>query len=149
MHCIRCGSKDCHKSGFTSGKQRYRCKNCHYHFTTAKQRGVSLEKKLLALKLYKEGLGFRAIGRIVEVSNVAVLNWVRAAGALMKEQVLSHTPTDIEELEIIELDEMWHYTQKNSKNCGYGLLYLVPHDECLPLKSALVELKHLKDSGQR
>jgi len=132
-----------------SGNQRYRCKGCGYHFTTTKQRGISLEKKLLALKLYKEGLGFRSIGRVIGVSNVAVLNWVRAAGELMKEQVLSYTPSDIEELEIIELDEMWHYTKKNSKNCGYGLLYLVPTNECLPLKSALVELKRSKDYGQK
>ena len=39
-----------------------------------------MEVRQQALKLYLEGLGFRAIGRELNVSNVTVLNWVRAYG---------------------------------------------------------------------
>ncbi|WP_176132997.1 helix-turn-helix domain-containing protein [Hymenobacter sp. CRA2] len=35
------------------------------------------EKRQLALKLYLEGMGLRAIGRVLDVSNVTVMRWVR------------------------------------------------------------------------
>jgi transposase-like protein len=62
-----------------NGKQRYRCKTCGFNFTTG-FRGKPMEVRQQALKLYLEGLGFRAIGRELNVSNVTVLNWVRAYG---------------------------------------------------------------------
>lgn len=62
-----------------NGKQRYRCKSCGFNFTTG-FRGKPIELRQRALQLYLDGLGFRAIGRILEVSNVTVLNWVRAYG---------------------------------------------------------------------
>ncbi len=34
----------------------------------------------MALQLYLEGLVFRSIGRVLGVSNVTVLNWIRAFG---------------------------------------------------------------------
>ena len=135
-------------NGKILGRQRYCCKDCNYHFSRTSPRGVPLEKKLLALRLYKEGLGFRSIGRVIGVSNVAVLKWVRETGKVLRERVLAQTPQDAEGIEIIEIDEMWHFTKKNSKNYGYGLLYLVPHDESLPLKLALVAPSPLKDCGQ-
>ena len=36
--------------------------------------------KKLALQLYLVGFGFRSIGRVLGVSNVTVLNWIRAFG---------------------------------------------------------------------
>jgi len=48
------------------------CNGCKY--TRSTPRGISVEIKRQALQLYLEGLGFRAIGRLLGVSNVAVLN---------------------------------------------------------------------------
>jgi transposase-like protein len=79
MICKRCGGNQSHKNGMMNGKQRYRCKSCGFNFTTG-FRGKPIELRQQALKLYLEGLGFRAIGRILGVSNVTVLNWVRAYG---------------------------------------------------------------------
>lgn len=62
-----------------NGKQRYRCKSCGFNYTTG-FRGKPIELRQRALQLYLDGLGFRAIGRILGVSNVTVLNWVRAYG---------------------------------------------------------------------
>ena len=77
--CKRCGGTETHKNGMMNGKQRYRCKSCGFNFTTG-FRGKPIELRQRALQLYLEGLGFRAIGRILGVSNVTVLNWVRAYG---------------------------------------------------------------------
>ena len=59
--------------------QRYKCKSCGFSFTKG-YRGKPAELKQQALKLYLEGMGFRAIGSVLAVSNVTVLNWVRAYG---------------------------------------------------------------------
>jgi transposase-like protein len=79
MICKRCGGNDSHKNGMMNGKQRYRCKSCGFNYTTG-FRGKPVELRQQALKLYLEGMGFRAIGRMLDVSNVTVLNWVRAYG---------------------------------------------------------------------
>ena len=147
MHCCRCGSVESVKSGKMNGLQRYRCKGCGYHYTNTHGRGYPLEMKLQAVRLYKEGVGFRGIGRLLGVSNVTVLKWMRDAGKLLKQKVLSQLPEQVDAMDVIEIDEMWHYVQKNSKNCGYGLLCLVPHDASLPLKWVAVARKPSSDSG--
>ena len=36
--------------------------------------------------MYLEGLGFRSIGRILKVSNVSVLNWIKNTSKIISEQ---------------------------------------------------------------
>ncbi len=148
MHCGKCGSAEHHKSGFTNSKQRYKCKSCGYHFTRSYGRGIEPEKKLQALRLYKEGVGFRGIGRLLKVSNVTVLNWVRVMGKELRDLVLSQMPEDIESIEILELDEMWHYIKKNKTSSGYGLLCLASPEKSSPWRWAVVVPERSKNSGR-
>jgi len=148
MHCAQCQSRSYCKNGTTKGKQRYRCHDCGYNFTNTHGRGHSPDKRLAALQLYKEGVGFSGVGRILGVSDVTVMNWVKATGEKIKEALLTQMPADIDGMDIIEIDEMWHYTQKNSASFGYGLLCLAPSDASLPWKWALVAKKRLSGSGQ-
>jgi transposase-like protein len=99
--CNRCGGSESHKNGMMNGKQRYRCKSCGFNFTTG-FRGKPIEVRQQALKLYQEGLGFRAIGRILEVSNVTVLNWVRANGQGSKPKT---SPAAADETKASEAEE--------------------------------------------
>ena len=81
MNCPRCNNTEKVKNGIVRALQRYKYKNCGFNFTVEKrpnQYPKSIRKK--ALQLYLEGLGFRSIGRILEVSNVTVLNWIRSFG---------------------------------------------------------------------
>lgn len=147
MYCIHCGSHDYCRNGKTKGKQRYRCRGCGYNFTNTHGRGHAPHLRIAALKLYKEGLGFVAIGRFLEVSDVTVLHWVKNAGEKIKEALLAQTPATIDGMDVIEIDEMWHYTKKNSASYGYGLLCLAPHDASLPWKWAVVDTKRSSGSG--
>ncbi len=122
MYCPKCLSEKFVKSGFTKGKQRYKCKKCTCHFTQSQQKGAPLETKIMALKLYLEGMGFRSIGRILKVSNVTVLYWIRTLGKSVKAYVNTHLPDDIRHVDFIEMDEMWHFTRKKNKNFGSGSL---------------------------
>ncbi len=122
MHCPKCYSDHYVKNGIKYEKQRYKCKKCGCHFTQSHKRGASLETKLFALKLYLEGMGFRAIGRILKVSNVTVLHWIRTLGKSIKTYVQTQMPDDIRHVDIVELDEMWHFTKKKNGSSGCGLL---------------------------
>ena len=113
MQCPKCGSDDRRKAGFVKEKQRWLCKGCGCKYTRSTPRGKPPELKQRALQLYLEGMGFRAIGRILDVSNVAVLKWIRAFGE-KAERNLSPAPTS----KIAMIDEVWHfvhYTQNTGK----------------------------------
>jgi transposase-like protein len=77
-YCPRCKETDITKSGVIRDRQRYRCKSCEYYFTVEKE-GKSIDPYYVvkALQLYIEGVSYREIERILGVSHVSVLNWVR------------------------------------------------------------------------
>jgi len=113
MNCPKCNSSNKIKAGKTKGRQRYRCKECGFNYSvemksTAKPKSV----KIQALHMYLEGLGFCAIGRILGVSNVSVLRWIRAFGQKVKE--LNREKQHI---------EMEHYTYLRSN--AYTFYYLI------------------------
>ena len=71
--------------------------------------------KALAVLLYgMGGMGFSAIGRLLGVSDVAVLTWVRAEAAALPEPVVSPSVVTV------EVDEMWHFLKKSLPSSGFG-----------------------------
>lgn len=147
-HCKHCGESDYRKDGWVRGVQRYYCKACARRFTVGDRRsGYTEHQRLLVMALYKEGVGFRGIERLTGISHVTAMRWVREFGHQIKVQVLDTLPQDLPEMDMIVIDEMWHYTQKNSENYGYGLLYLTSPDASLPSKWALVAPSHSPKSG--
>ena len=116
MHCPRCKSESIVKAGLQSKKQRYKCKSCSRLFVENAHRGFSQEIKAKAIALYLEGLGFRAIGRLLGVSNVAVLKWVRKAAQTLPE------PEPSAQIKLLEMDELCHYIKKRAQKSGCGLL---------------------------
>lgn len=76
--CPRCQSGDFVKSGIVKNRQRYKCKNCQYNFTVAKL-GKEIDSYFVvkAMQLYIEGISYREIERILGVSHVSVMNWVK------------------------------------------------------------------------
>jgi transposase len=78
MNCPKCNCSKSVKSGKIKERQRYKCKDCGCNYTVELKSTAKPEsQKRQALHLYLEGLGFRSIGRILGVSNVSVLNWIR------------------------------------------------------------------------
>ncbi len=119
MDCPKCTSANKSKDGFIHGKQRYLCKDCRYRYTTQRRGGTaSHETKRQALQLYLEGLGFRAIARILKFSNVAILNWIREFGKALPE-VKNSKP-----VQVMEIDEMHSYVHSKKTLAGYGLLLI-------------------------
>lgn len=113
--CKRCGASDYRLNGVARGFQRYYCRACGCNFTMTPPRGKSPEMKALALLLYAMGnMSFCSIARILGVSDVAVLNWVRDEARNLPE------PSIEAEQVVITLDEMWHFLKKRLINYGFG-----------------------------
>ena len=76
--CPNCNSDKYIKSGVVNHRQRYKCKSCGYYFTVNKL-GKQIDDYYVnkALQLYLEGLTYREIERILGVSHVSVMNWVK------------------------------------------------------------------------
>ncbi|WP_460677763.1 helix-turn-helix domain-containing protein, partial [Hymenobacter coalescens] len=105
------------KNGRMNGKQRYRCRSCGYNYTGGVGTGYPVEQRQVALKLYLEGLGFRAIGRVLDVSNVTVMRWVRAYGQRAQQQAAD---APAQAVRIAEVDELHSYVQRKKTPAGSG-----------------------------
>jgi transposase-like protein len=113
--CKRCGAADHRKNGIVRGVQRYLCHSCGCNFTMTPPRGKPPAMKALAILLYAMGnMSFCAIARILGVSDVAILNWVRDEARGLPE------PSMKSEVVVVTLDEMWHFLKKSLTNYGFG-----------------------------
>jgi transposase-like protein len=115
MDCPKCNSENHVKHGKVGERQRYLCKNCGYKYTVS-QIGKPMETKKMALKLYLEGVGFRAIGRVLDVSFVSAYNWVKKFG-----EEASETVEKIGNAPVIEMDELHTFVGVKKTTAGSGL----------------------------
>lgn len=76
--CPKCQSHQVVKSGVINHKQRFKCKDCQYYFTVDKL-GKQVDNYYIikALQLYVEGVSYREIERLLGVSHVSVMKWVK------------------------------------------------------------------------
>lgn len=76
--CPKCQSQELIKSGVIKERQRFRCKQCGYSFTVLKEgKNIDPYYVIKALQLYIEGVSLREIERILGISHVSVMNWVK------------------------------------------------------------------------
>jgi len=143
QECPRCTSQKFIKSGVTQGRQRYKCKECAYHYSVVQKSDTSTDsQRKLALTLYLEGLGFRAIGRLLGFSHVAVYHWIKAFG----ERIDSLKQ---EEAHIVEIDEMHSYVGNKKNIAGYGLLLIDLENGLSMLSLGQEASRQAKSSGMK
>ncbi|GAA3948422.1 IS1/IS1595 family N-terminal zinc-binding domain-containing protein [Hymenobacter algoricola] len=116
--CPKCESKEATKSGVVGGRQRFKCKNCGYHFSVAKVgREVNTYYVIKALQLYVEGVSYREIERLLGVSHVSVMNWVKKYGMKAPRQTDYH-PT----YKILNQKELGEFFQNPANLKGAGMV---------------------------
>jgi transposase-like protein len=118
MHCPKCRCAEAVKNGTMNQKQRYKCKQCGCNYTQSTLSRTPVTKRIEAIKLYLEGVGFRGIERLTGVPHSTLINWVKNLGA----EIERLRPELTEQVMTVELDEMWHFIQKKHKNAGSGWL---------------------------
>jgi transposase-like protein len=85
-----------------------RCQECKRYFTpNPKPMGYDSATKEMALRLYLEGTSFRAVGRLLSVNYVSVINWVNAHEKTLPARVEDQTPTDT-----VEVDELFTFIEE-------------------------------------
>ena len=125
--CKRCGAGDHVRNGIVRGTQRFLCQACGCNFTCTPPRGKPPAMKALAVLLYAMGnMSFCSIARILGVSDVSILNWVRAEARTLPEPSASAGQV------IVTLDEMWHFLKKSVVNSGFGEPMTLSLGEPLP-----------------
>ena len=125
--CKRCQAADYVKNGIVRGLQRYRCRQCACNFTATASRGKPAAMKALALLLYAMGnMSLCGIGRLLKVSDVSILRWVRAAALKLPDPVMPA------EVEYVMLDEMHHFIKKRQTKYGFGEPLILASGELCP-----------------
>ncbi|MCK4568769.1 MAG: IS1 family transposase, partial [Bacteroidales bacterium] len=114
--CRKCGSVRYVKAGFVNTVQRYSCNDCGCHFTMSR-RGVSVDVKRVAVHLYLEGMGFRAISRITGISDVAIAKWINP----MKGNL---SPIRKQRIRVTELHKLEHFFITKELFNKYGWLLI-------------------------
>lgn len=116
MQCPSCGLAHIRKNGMKQGKQNHICVDCGRQFIKVYDpKGYSDDIKRECLKLYMNGMGFRAIERVKGVHHTMIIHWVKQLG-----QTLPDTP-EIEEIpEVTELDELQTFVGRKKTKFGYG-----------------------------
>jgi transposase-like protein len=128
--CPSCSSEENVKSGIVSGRQRYRCKGCGYHFTVSKKgKGIDGYYVNKALQLYLEGLSYREIERILGVSHVSVINWVRKYNVKRPSKSKLHP-----DYEILSGKELSAYFSDPSTIKGAGVIVTELGDKFMLIK---------------
>ncbi len=95
------------------GARRYRCRTCGRHMTDKPPR-FSAETKAQAVDMYLNNVGIRKIARFVEASPAGVLRWIRKAHAELQVRKAQSAADHKQQPDIIEMDEIYTYVQKNS-----------------------------------
>ena len=111
MNCPHCKKENIVKNGSSMhGRQRFLCRDCQRTFGVKDGRRVEAATQAHARRLYLEGVGFRGIERLLGVSHVSVMNWVKAQA-----QALPPLPgVDPAEVEWVECDELCTFIGKKS-----------------------------------
>lgn len=82
MQCPDCESSKIRKNGKRRGKQNHICVECQRQFIEGYEppKGYSKQVKQECLKMYLNGMGFRAIERVKGVHHTTVIYWVKQLG---------------------------------------------------------------------
>ena len=138
MKCPKCGSESHCKDGIVKGRQRFKCKRCNYRYTVEKKSDVKSEAtKRMAFEMYLEGVGFRSIGRILNISYATVFQWIKKWGENLE------LPKRNEAISVVELDEMHTYVSRKKTTDGYGLLLIDMEKDFSLLSVATVQHKQV------
>lgn len=128
--CPKCKSNQIVKSGIVKQRQRYGCKKCAYHFTVTKLgKNIDAYYVVKALQLYLEGVSLREIERLLGVSHVSILNWVKKYKIHAPEQYEYH-PT----YKVLSHQELITYISQKENIANLGMMLTELGDKYMMIK---------------
>lgn len=128
--CPKCQSIQTIKSGILGDRQRFYCKSCRYYFTVDKLgKQIDTYYVIKALQLYIEGVSYREIERLLGISHVSVLNWVKKYRVSRPAEKDYH-PT----YKVLSHAELTEYLADREILKGHGLLITEVGDKYMLIK---------------
>jgi transposase-like protein len=117
MECPECKSNHINKNGRKKGKQNYLCVNCGRQFLDSyeSRRGYAPEVKQKCLKMYVNGMGFRAIARVTGLHHTTIIDWVKQVGTILPDYYHSGSIPLVG-----ELDELQTFVGSKKTKSGSG-----------------------------
>jgi len=118
MKCPECNSANIRRNGIKRGKQNHICYDCRRQFVIHNDQppGYSDEIKQECLKMYVNGMGFRAIERVKGVHHTTIILWVKQVGGQIP---AAYAPETIPQ--VGELDELETFVGSKKTRSGSGL----------------------------
>ena len=115
--------------------QKYKCKCCNKVFSDKEDKRYKLDKydinkRKMVITMYINNVGIRSIERILNVSNVLILNWIKNIGKNIEniinynKELYKRKDNKKDKINILEMDELYSYVKKNKTKLKYGLLLL-------------------------
>jgi transposase-like protein len=130
LYCPKCLSEEYVKSGVVKQRQRYHCKKCGYNFTVQKEgKKVDYYYVTKALQLYLDGVSYREIERILGVSHVSVMNWVKQF-LKARPEMKDYHPT----YKILKHQELIDFFQDQGQLKGAGMMITELGDKYMLIK---------------
>ncbi len=128
--CPKCNSIKVIKSGIINERQRYKCKQCSYCFSVNKLgKQIDHYYVIKALQLYLEGVSYREIERLLGISHVSVMNWVKKYRIKAPEHYEYH-PT----YKVLSYAELLQFMQEAQQLKGAGLMITEIGDKFMLIK---------------
>ena len=128
--CPKCESQKVIKSGVVGGRQRFQCKRCAYYFTVNKVgKAIDPYYVVKALQLYLEGISYREIERILGISHVTIMNWVKKY-RIKPVAHYDYRPT----YKILSHSELIGYMQNREELSGAGMVLTEVGDKFMLIK---------------
>jgi transposase-like protein len=115
MTCPRCGASDRQNkhTANPSGSARFRCRRCGKTYTPQPTKyQYTEEERSQAIKSYYECKSGRAVGRLMKMDKSNVVRWIKERTAAMPEPDIMTAENTSEPVDVIELDEMFHFVKK-------------------------------------
>ena len=106
MKCPQCGSEHIRKNGIKKGKQNHICAECGRQFINPSEQTKAFPEttKQTCLKMYLNGMGFRAIERVMGVHHTTVIDWVKQKGKKLPDAIAPENIPDVGEKVVMTFD---------------------------------------------
>jgi len=132
MACRHCKSEKTRKNGVSQGYQRYKCNECGRTFSDTPIKHDKAKKRM-AVWMCLNGVGIRKTALFLGTNHVNVQNWLKKAHEMIAKPIGKTHPNYSEEVDTIELDEIYTFVQKKGAGSRYGLLILEKQSALLRL----------------
>jgi len=115
--CPRCGAitKQNKHTKTSCGSQRYLCRICGKAYTPEPlKHAYTEEERTQAIKMYFECKSGRAVGRLLNMSRSNALRWINRRADEIPPPNPETAANTAEPVDVIELDEMFHFVKKKN-----------------------------------